>query len=103
MTITRREKKQVPPALHGLRQWGPYGHLAAQHKARAHPAINKVFQDAFGCERRDLVTSNDALCMGYPTESKKGWLHVDMPWTHDGVWCIQVMRFSHSLARSLAQ
>jgi hypothetical protein len=103
------------PGLHGIRQWGPFGHLRVQHLVRAHPEVMRVFAHLWTCPESELLTSLDAMCYGYPSKrevktevsprknakkkaggkevkpraQKAGWLHGDQAWRRRGKWCIQ--------------
>ncbi len=78
------------PSLHGIVQHTVFGHLKAQHEARAHPGVMQVFADFWGCDTKDLLTSNDALALGHPgANSGKPWLHFDCAYLREGIWQVQ--------------
>ena len=59
------------PGMHGIRQWGPFGHLRVQHQIRSHVDVMDVFAQLWGCPPDQLLTSNDAMCYGYQAKRPK--------------------------------
>jgi hypothetical protein len=110
------DAKRRPPALHGIMQWGPFGHLRLQEYLRTHAGVTSVFSQFYGCKEEELLSSSDSLCYGVPRSSKPvarkksnpdaqnggGWLHMDdvtfvlssptffgKGYNRRGIWCVQ--------------
>lgn len=75
------------PGMHGLVQWGDFGHIDAVWQARL--AALPVFADLWGCRQEELLVSFDALNIGVPKSEKNRWMHFDQGWHRRGIWTVQ--------------